>query len=220
MKVFSSKNNTGKAKYGTLINIYNGNPLYKEEVNYKNMQKQLEILDKHLKLSRPDFYSKLNMPLKENEIQALEEQFSITLPADLKALYQWKNGQNDQCCDSFVNNSMFMPLEETLDAAKEMTEMIGFDFEIDNWWNENWIPLFHNGGGDHICYDMGGIFTGQKGQLIEFWHADNDRNVIAPDLKSFIEAINQFYETKPVMEFDEYFQVDNIKDFPKRFYLE
>lgn len=184
------------------------------------MQKQLEVLDSHLKVSRPDFYLKLNAPLKENEIKALEEGFNVTLPADLKALYQWKNGQNDKCYDSFVNNSMFMSLEEVLDTAKEMTEMIGSDFEIDNWWNENWLPIFHNGGGDHICYDMGGTFTGQRGQLIEFWHADNDRNIIALDLKSFIESINQFYGTKSVMDFDEYFEVDNIKNFPQKFYLE
>jgi hypothetical protein len=75
-------------------------------------------------------------------------------------------------------------------------------------------------GGDHICYDTSGVFTGQKGQLIEFWHADNDRNVIAPNLKSFIEAINEFYKTKEIKDFDEYFEIENIKDFPKNFYVE
>lgn len=181
------------------------------------MQNQLEILDSYLKNLRPEFYSELNNPLTENEIQALEESYNITLPADLRELYKWKDGQ--KCSDSFVNNSMFMSLEAVLDSAKEMTEMIGNDFDIENWWNESWLPIFHNGGGDHICYDMGGTFTDQKGQLIEFWHVDNDRDVIAPNLRSFIEAINQFYQTKAATDYDEYFEIDSIKNYPQRFYV-
>ncbi|MEW9097094.1 MAG: SMI1/KNR4 family protein [Clostridiaceae bacterium] len=184
------------------------------------MKKQLDALDNYLREKRPDFYSMLNEPLKENQIKALEEKFNITLPKDLKELYQWKNGQRNDCCDSFVNNSMFMPLEEALDSGSEFTSMIGYDFDIENWWNENWIPILHNGGGDYICYDISGIFTGEQGQLIEFWHADNDRNIIAPNLQCFIEAINKFYETKKEKNLDEYFEIENIKDFPKRFYVD
>lgn len=185
-----------------------------------SMEKQLQILDSNLIKLRPDFYVNLNNPLKESEIKNLEEKFNVIIPDDLRKLYQWKNGQSNDCYNSLVNNSMFMPLEEALESAEEMTSMIGFDFDIDNWWNENWIPIFHNGGGDHICYDMRGIFTGQQGQLIEFWHSDNDRNVIAPNLKSFIEKINEFYTTREKSDFDEYFQIDDIKDFPKKFYVE
>ncbi|WP_315120289.1 SMI1/KNR4 family protein [uncultured Clostridium sp.] len=184
------------------------------------MKEQLDILDNYLRAKRPDFYSMLNEPLKENQIKALEEKFNIILPKDLKELYQWKNGQRNDCYDSFVNNSMFIPLEEALNSGSELTSMIGYDFDIENWWNENWIPILHNGGGDYICYDIRGIFTGEQGQLIEFWHADNDRNIIAPNLKCFIEAINEFYETKEEKDFDEHFEIGNIKGFPKRFYVE
>ncbi|MBW9158491.1 SMI1/KNR4 family protein [Clostridium tagluense] len=184
------------------------------------MEKILERLDSNLIKVRAGFYPNLNNPLKESEIRSLEEKFNFTIPDDLKKLYQWKNGQSDDCYDSFVNNSMFMSLEDALDSAKELTSMIGLDFDVDNWWNENWIPIFHNGGGDHICYDISGIFTGQKGQLIEFWHADNDRNVIAPNLKAFIEAINELYKTKEIKDFDEYFEIEKIKDFHKNFYVE
>jgi cell wall assembly regulator SMI1 len=171
------------------------------------MKKQLEVLDDYLKEFRPDFYLNLNAALKDEEIKALEKKFKITIPSDLKELYKWKNGQSS--FHSFVNNSMFMPLEEALASAQECTSMIGYDFDIDNWWNEHWIPIFHNGGGDHICYDIGGAFTGEQGQLIEFWHADNDRNIIAPNLKSFIEGINKLYKTA---EDDEYSIIQDIKE--------
>ncbi|MCX7711637.1 MAG: SMI1/KNR4 family protein [Clostridia bacterium] len=183
------------------------------------IKKQLVVLDSYLRKQRSDFYSNLNPPLEDGQIEALEAKFGITVPEDLKILYQWKNGQNSECYESFVNNSVFMTLEEALGTAQEMTSMIGSDFDVDNWWSQYWIPIFHNGGGDHICYDIGGVFTGKKGQVIEFWHADNDRNVIAPNLQSFIESVNQFYETTPVQDFDEFFTVKDIQGFPKVFYV-
>ncbi len=174
-------------------------------------------LDRHISSLRPDYYPDLNRALTDEEIASLEFKYSITLPADLKQLYKWKNGQKELSFDSFVNNSTFIPLEQALDTARNNTGMIGSDFDIKNWWNEHWIPVFHNGGGDYICYDAGGVFTGEKGQLIEFWHADNDRNVIAPNLQQFLSGLNDYYTATPEDAFDEYFEVAAIKGFPKKF---
>lgn len=181
------------------------------------MLEELKILDHYIKTTRPQFYVELNDPLSENQIKELEDTFNIQLPPDMKMLYSWKNGQKDTCFESFVNNSTFTPLAEALANAAEMTSMIGLDFEIENWWNKDWLPIFHNGGGDHICYDMVGLFTGQKGQLIEFWHSANDRNVIAVGLLSFIKNLNEYYRHTPEVSFDEYFTLPNIDGFPKRF---
>lgn len=183
-----------------------------------SMQKELAILDNHLKTKRPDFYGTLNPPLTNQQIIALEQEFKITLPPQVKLLYQWKNGQ--AASKRFVNNSQFLPLEEALETYATLTPMIGHDFEIKNWWNENWIPLFDNGGGDNICFDRSGIFTGNAGQIIEFWHADPDRNVIAPSLEAFIAALNKFYDTTPPSNFDEYFEIGEIEGYPKRFVVE
>ncbi len=181
------------------------------------MEEIIQQLDKHLATLRPEFYASLQQPLNDNEIDSLEEKYKIKIPRDLRTLYKWKNGQNDDSFDSFVNNSMFMSLEETLETATEQTSMIGSDYETENWWNEKWIPIFHNGGGDYICYDFGGLFTGQQGQLVEFWHADNDRNVISPTLEAFISKLNDYYNTKQEDDFDEYFEIEEINGYPKKF---
>lgn len=181
------------------------------------MKETIQQLDVLLSTVRSEFYQYLQDPLDEKQLESLEEKYQIKLPADLRVLYAWKNGQDDSCFEAFVNNSTFIPLEEALEIAKENTSMIGLDFEIENWWNENWIPIFHNGGGDYICYDLGGVFTGQKGQLIEFWHADNDRNVIAPSLEAFLGKLREYYENKPQEDFDEYFQIDDLESYPRRF---
>ncbi|WP_316736619.1 SMI1/KNR4 family protein [Pedobacter aquatilis] len=191
-----------------------------KETHTNHMEEIIQKLDKYLSTLRPEYYSELNEPLNDEQLDKLAEYYRIKIPADLRTLYKWKNGQKPNGYESFVNNSGFIPLHQALYDASELTSMIGFDFEIENWWNENWIPIFQNGGGDSICYDLRGIFTGQKGQLIEFWPADNDRNVIAPSLKSFLEKIIELYETKHKDEFDEYFQVQKIENYPKKFILE
>lgn len=180
------------------------------------MEKILQTLDLHIQKSRPELYGYLNPPLNDDDFLRVEIQINTQIPEDLKALYQWKNGQESGCYDAFVNNSMFIPLEEALEIAQELTSMIGEDFEIENWWNENWIPIFHNGGGDYICYDTRGIFTGNAGQIIEYWNRDNDRNVIAASLEDFLNQLNAYYKEQSG-EFDDFFTVEYKKGFPKRF---
>lgn len=179
------------------------------------MQALLNKLDEHLRTKRADYYATLQPGLSTAAIAALEQTYNVTLPADLRALYQWKNGQREDAYEAFVNNSMFLSLEHALDSASELTGMIGTDFEMENWWHPAWIPIWDNGGGDYICYDTAGVFTGIKGQLIEFWHADNDRDTIAPDLTAFINSINQLYATTDSKDFDEYFEVKAPDGYPK-----
>lgn len=180
------------------------------------MQHELDLLTAHLRTQRPGLFARLNNPLTIADIRALEEKYKVVIPEPVQQLYLWRNGQDPNFMEAFVNNSMFIPLEEALDTAADNTSMIGYDFEIENWWHKDWFPLFHNGGGDYICYDAAGLFTDQPGQLIEFWHADNDRDVIAPDLLSLITSLNNFYAAGPGQE-EEYFQVNPPADYPKTF---
>ena len=181
------------------------------------MQQTLATLDSYIQNLRPELYTDLQSPLSAEDFRALEQKYDIEIPHDLKALYRWKNGQRNTSYEAFVNNSTFIPLEEALDTAQELTNMIGMDFEIENWWNERWIPIFHNGGRSYICYDLGGIFTGQAGQLIEYWNKDNDRNVIAPNLEGFLGLLNDYYAHTPKEKFDDFFSLDTTGEYPKRF---
>ena len=181
------------------------------------MDETIQKLDRYLATLRPQYYLKLNEPLDDSQMDKLEDHYKIEIPKNLRLLYKWKNGQDAKCFEAFVNNSMFTPLHQALYDASELTSMIGYDFEIENWWNGKWIPILQNGGGDNICYDVGGLFTGQQGQLIEFWHEGNDRNVIAPTLKEFLCKLIDYYEMKQTEEFDEFFRIEKIDGYPKVF---
>ena len=183
------------------------------------MKTEIEFLDKQLSTLRLEFYQQLNPPLTDTDIDSLEERYRMKIHADLRMLYKWKDGQADGNNESFVNNSEFLPLEIALDMAQENNSMKD-DFPEENWWNEQWVPFLHNGGGDYICFDAAGVFTGKENQLIEFWHETGERNVIAPSLASFITALNTYLKNTPIDEFDEFFVVDDIKGFPKKFFTE
>ena len=94
------------------------------------MKALLNNLNDQLLKLRPDYYEALKNPLGDNDIKVLEEKYKIQIPNDLKELYKWKNGQNEDCYEAFVNNSMFMPLEDVLESWEELTSMIGSDFEV------------------------------------------------------------------------------------------
>ncbi|WP_336690747.1 MULTISPECIES: SMI1/KNR4 family protein [unclassified Chryseobacterium] len=97
------------------------------------MDETIEKLNQYLSVLRPEFYSQLNNPLTDEQIDTLEDYYKLQIPTDLRILYKWKNGQNMNCYDSFVNNSMFIPLNQALFDASELNMMIGTDFEIENW---------------------------------------------------------------------------------------
>ena len=191
-----------------------------DHLNDSVNNEQLNKLDQLIRKSRKDYYVKLQDPLNEAEIESLENSFSIKLPEEVKLLYKWKNGQSADASDAFVTNSMFLSLKEVLESRAELNEMIGTDFKIENWWNEAWLPLFDNGGGCYICYDMNGTFTGKKGQIIEYWKNDNDRPVISPDLHTFIQQLIGYYEQTDPSEFDEYFDIsDRLEDGKQVFFV-
>ena len=112
------------------------------------MKKELEKLNENLKEFRSELYSELNDGLSESEIEEYEKNLNTKFPEDLKELYMWKNGQNIDCYDSFVNNSVFISLERSMEIVKEHLELSKTEFETLNWWNKSWIPILDNGGGE------------------------------------------------------------------------
>lgn len=154
-----------------------------------SIESVIEKVDQYLKTNRPEYYAILNPPLTDEGITAVEEKYGYKLPADLRALFQWKNGHGEEhFSEDFIDLYQFFSLDISLAAGRELTEMIGLDFTRENWWNKNWIP-FLTEGSDHYCYDLEGTFTGNKGQIIKFKHDDSWRPVVAPNLTAFLEHI-------------------------------
>jgi cell wall assembly regulator SMI1 len=82
-----------------------------------------------------------------------------------------------------------MSIEGVLDTHRLMNELLeGGEFDHEMWWSPRWVPFLDNGGGDHQCIDMGGAFTGAEGQVINFWHDWESRNIVYPSLEKWLET--------------------------------
>lgn len=181
------------------------------------MDPVLITLDQYILAKRATYFADLQPGIEEDAISALEAKYGIQLPADLQQLYSWHNGQLDSNYEAFVNNSTFLSLEHALDTAAEMTAMIGTDFPFPDMWHAHWIPIFSNGGGDYICYDLQGSFGGRPGQLIEYWRKDQYRNIIAADLYSFLTELMNFYEQLDADAGEEFFTVADLPGYPYKY---
>ncbi|MBT1705857.1 SMI1/KNR4 family protein [Chryseosolibacter indicus] len=187
------------------------------------MRQIIQQLDSHLKQNAPELYSTLKPPLTNAQIDALEVQHSIKLPADVREIYLWKNGQDEESYKSLYGNKTFLSLEQALEARDFLNEELFAktpedQFKIKNWWNKDWIPLFSNGGGDYVCYDPVGIFTNKPGQIIDYYHDEYYRMVSAPSLAAHLQAVLMVFEKKYEDEWDSIKEID--KGYPKRFALD
>jgi internalin A len=140
-----------------------------------------------------------NEPATVEEIQQIEEKMNLTLPADLKEWYLCNNGEKD--VGFSILGFSFLPLNEMYshwkvwdDLREEWNETEGYTSYPDGYIkkmyiNKGWIPFSHDGGGNHIGMDLDPDIKGTDGQIINFGRDENDKFVIAPSLKDFLQLL-------------------------------
>lgn len=167
----------------------------------------LAVLSSELQEKRPEVVVSLRPPLTAQQIADLETEHRFALPEAVKALYMWHDGQDPGGFVTFVNNMQFLPLADALVIKAELDGMIGYDFELENWWYPAWLPIFHNGGGDHLVVDTAGIHTGNSGQLLTAYHDWEYRPIVAHDLTVFVQGVIDYHAGTPVDEMDEFHSI-------------
>lgn len=150
--------------------------------------KAIERLDAWLKEHRPEFHAELEAGASDAAIAKLEDAVG-PVPDSFKAFFRWKNGMSEDCYDALQFNRSPMSVDSAIAARATMNELLDAgEFEIEGWWRKGWVPFLDNGGGDHLVLDLDGSFGGQKGQVLEFWHADTDRDIVAPSFDAWLES--------------------------------
>ncbi|MBU2709042.1 SMI1/KNR4 family protein [Zooshikella marina] len=144
------------------------------------MKPMLNDLMKLIKDKRPDLAEALLPGLSIKDFEG----FNTDIPADLRVLWAWCNGQSQSFYGNFHSktNEMLMPLEVSLEVREELNELQeSGDIPPDNW-NYDWFPFTENGGGNYMClsqktseifyYDKYGASTGQKFGSFDSWLKD------------------------------------------------
>lgn len=157
----------------------------------------LARFDALLRQHRPAYHAALNPPVSATAVAAFELEFEVALPPELRQWLGWHDGQPAQLFDSLVGFYCFSSLADMADTMRINRELLADGDFVRNWWRPTWLPFLTNGGGDDLCLDPEGTFTGQPGQLIEHWHDGEARTVLFPTLTSWLAAVVAAYETIP-----------------------
>ncbi|EMI15841.1 beta-1 3-glucan synthesis protein [Rhodopirellula maiorica SM1] len=108
----------------------------------------------------PDAHAALQEGLSQQQLEALEREYDITLTDELRTLYSWRNGSAPSPGIDAFPYMRFVPLKEALDArnylrnpdeskSSEVRELqdawLGFRY--------SWVGVLENGAGDGYFYD-------------------------------------------------------------------
>jgi cell wall assembly regulator SMI1 len=171
----------------------------------------------------PDVLTRLNPGATEEQLRASEEKLGVTFPEEMRQLYAIHNGQKDGGFSPLPVGD-WLSLDDIFDQWDVWEELRrGGEFDgvtsepdagvSDAWWNASWIPITHDGGGNHYCVDLAPAEGGTIGQIITMWHDDGARNLVAASLTGWLTRIADGMESgEYVFSPEEYGEVTSRDD--------
>lgn len=156
----------------------------------------------------PDRYV-FNPPATEAELDAFERLIGLKLPRAHRQLYRWHDGENDDRW-GHIYGLPLLPLHEAGSQWKAWTDVLadfgGNRYEIPGgawpegavdpaYINPRWIPLTHDGSGNHIGLDFDPWPSGRIGQVILFGRDEDVKVVLAESLGKFLDWIAGLLES-------------------------
>lgn len=147
-------------------------------------------LDRWLKKNRPGYYATLLPGVKPEILKKYERASGYSFPPLFREFYLWRNGEDIMAGveERFYEN---WSLESTFPDPGPDMEPGGHNEELD-YWNKDWHAFAGDGGGDFLILDMAGSHGGKPGQIIDYWHEDNESGILFPSFDCFLES---FVET-------------------------
>ncbi|WP_407539563.1 SMI1/KNR4 family protein [Deinococcus radiomollis] len=160
----------------------------------------------------PEVLAALLPGATEAQLNAFEARIGQPLPSDVRALYSWRNGQEQ---DNLVTGPFFgltfLPLPEVArqwtgwqEVLAGMPELGEPDDEYTSkpagavqqiYISSGWIPFAYDHGGNHLGIDLTPGPAGTSGQIINFGRDEYDRVVLAASMSGFLEWLVSQYET-------------------------
>lgn len=152
---------------------------------------------------------RFNPPASEGQVEALERLVGLRMPRAYRQLYQWHDGENDDRW-GHIYGLPLLPLEQVAAEWRNWARVLA-DFAGDRYaipggaWpqgavdpayiNPRWIPLTHDGSGNHIGLDFDPWPRGRVGQVILFGRDEDVKAVLAESLGRFLGWIADLLES-------------------------
>lgn len=149
----------------------------------------------------------LRPPATGGDLADVEAHLGQRLPDDVRALYLLHDGQHQYtAADPRFAVGVFtgLPLLPLHDVLVSWDQWDGFEAQEDmdesasstpegfvqpKYSTRGWIPLTHDGSGNHVGVDLAPGPDGTVGQVITFGADDDEHQVLAPSLLSYLEQV-------------------------------
>lgn len=156
---------------------------------------------------RPDKYL-FNPPTSDARLDAFERKIGLKLPSAYRQMYKWHDGENDDRWGHIYGLPMLSLHEagaqwaawsDTLQYFKGNRYVVpaaGWpkDAVDPAYINPRWIPLTHDGSGNHIGLDFDPWPKGRVGQVILFGRDEDVKAILADSLGGFLDWIATLLE--------------------------
>ena len=134
------------------------------------------------------------------DCDALSSAVGTPLPADLRTLLKWHDGQNADNTASFERSFFLLDTHEIAEVMKDLGT------EPRNGWKPGLIPFLDDGLDDFVCLD-----TTQAGvPVVECWRGQSHAAVTAPSLTAWLEGF------AAALEKGEYFEDPERGSFQRK----
>ena len=152
---------------------------------------------------------RFNPPATDAQLEAFERLVGFGMPRAYRQLYRWHDGEDDDRW-GHIYGLPLLPLDEAGAQWRAWAEVLadfgGNRYEISGgawpegavdpaYINPRWIPLTHDGSGNHIGMDFDPWPNGRVGQIILFGRDEDVKAVLAESLGKFLEWIAGLLES-------------------------
>lgn len=138
------------------------------------LREALEGLDQYLRKTDHEMYKALKPGASAAQLEELSKAVfkGGPVPPSLYEWFSWHNGQRDGE-ELFPDRTfILMSLKEAISTWKGMRGMRA-NPNIEPWqaarWDDDWLPIMTNGGGDYMSFDTG---PEKHGSIDSYWHDD------------------------------------------------
>jgi cell wall assembly regulator SMI1 len=133
-------------------------------------------IDHWLAQHRARFNGALRPGASAAELDTVGSQLHHPLPADLRSLLGWHNGQDPDVFGALESSWILMSTEQIVDAKKDL------DANPPDGWNKTWVPFLDDDNGSYVVAD-----TAHDGAVREIWRGKQEHPVVAPSLTAWVQ---------------------------------
>ncbi|TCW78638.1 molybdenum cofactor biosynthesis protein MoaA [Burkholderia sp. SRS-46] len=138
-------------------------------------------------------------PASDDDLRALEAGLGVALPEVWRESLRLHDGQEAGRTEPFAGETL-LSARQILAQWSIWRELVASGDLADcegepepgirgDWYNLKWIPLTHNGSGDHLCVDLDPDDGGRVGQVIRVWHDSPEREHVAAGVGEWLSRV-------------------------------